>query len=273
MRTKLIFLTVLRASCSASMPSGTLLAPYKMDIRQGNYVTQDMREKLKLGMTKLQVHYVLGTPMIIDAFHGNRWDYVYRLEQRGEIVEKQRLTLYFDGDKLVKIDEGKPVNAAPVAAQQAAEPEASKLAVKIDPEIDVLKSVQGWAAAWSDKNARDYLAAYAVDFEPDGMSHDAWKKKRLDFISKPKVIDVALSDINISMEDDSHATASFTQSYRSDNYRDQVEKTLQLVNRSGSWLIAEERAGKVVKTMAKAQVDDPAEAGAQPVHANQQAVK
>ena len=111
MRTKLILLSVLLASCSdfsmPSMPSGTLLTPYKMDIRQGNYVTPEMREKLKLGMNKSQARYVLGTPMISDAFHGNRWDYVYRLERDGQIVEEQRLTLYFDGDNLVKIDDGK----------------------------------------------------------------------------------------------------------------------------------------------------------------------
>ena len=277
MRTKLILLSMLLASCSdfsmPSMPSGTLLAPYKMDIRQGNYITPEMREKLKLGMQKSQVHYVLGTPMISDAFHGNRWDYVYRLERDGEVIEKQRLTLYFDRDNLVKIDDGKTVETAPAGAQPVIAKQVAGPAAKADPETDVLKSVQGWAAVWSAKNARDYLAAYAAEFKPDGMSREAWEKQRLDRISKPKTIEVALSDINVSMEDDNHATVSFTQNYRSDNYRDQVEKTLQMVNQSGHWLIAEEHAGKVVKTKAKAQANDPAEADAQPVSANQQAVQ
>ncbi|MDD5299373.1 MAG: outer membrane protein assembly factor BamE [Gallionella sp.] len=289
MRTKLILLSVLLASCSDfSMPSGTLLAPYKMDIRQGNYITPEMREKLKLGMPRSQVHYVLGTPMISDAFHGNRWDYVYSLEHHGEIVEKQHLTLYFDGDNLVKIDDGKTVETAPVVApptivppvvaKQAVEPEAPKPpehkpVAKADPEADVLKSVQGWAAAWSAKNARGYLAAYAAEFKPDGMSRAAWEKQRLDRIGKPKVIEVALSDINVSMEDDDHATVSFTQGYRSDNYRDRVEKTLQLVNQSGRWLIAGEHVGKAVKAKAKAQANEPAGASAQPLNASQQAVQ
>jgi outer membrane protein assembly factor BamE len=82
-----------------------MLSPYKMDIRQGNYVTPEMREKLKLGMTRQQVRYVLGSPTINDAFHGNRWDYVYRLEHEGKIIEKQNLTLYFDGDNLVRIED------------------------------------------------------------------------------------------------------------------------------------------------------------------------
>ena len=72
-----------------------MLTPYKMDIHQGNFVTADMRGKLKLGMSRQQVRYVLGTPLVNDAFHGNRWDYVYRFEQGGKVVDKQELTLYF----------------------------------------------------------------------------------------------------------------------------------------------------------------------------------
>ena len=101
MRTKIILLTLflfspLLSSCST----------YKMDIRQGNFVTPEMREKLKLGMTRQQVRYVLGTPLVSDAFHGNRWDYVYRLERGGKVIEQQNMTLYFEGDKLASIDDG-----------------------------------------------------------------------------------------------------------------------------------------------------------------------
>jgi len=108
MRIKLILLSLLLSSCSG------WLTPYKMEIRQGNYVMSEMREKLKLGMSKQQVRYVMGTPIIIDVFHSNRWDYVYRLEHEGRVVEKQNLTLYFEGENLVRIDEGKPpVDTAP----------------------------------------------------------------------------------------------------------------------------------------------------------------
>ncbi len=78
MRFKIILLSLLLASCSNfSVP---LPSAYKMDIRQGNYVTAEMRDKLKLGMSRAQVKFVMGTPMIMDVFHANRWDYVYRLE-------------------------------------------------------------------------------------------------------------------------------------------------------------------------------------------------
>ncbi len=114
-RTTLILLTLLLASCdSFYIP---LITPYKMDIRQGNFVTPDMRAKLQLGMTKAQVRYVLGTPLIGDIFHANRWDYAYRLEYKGKVVEKQNLTIFFEGDNLVRIDDGsQPAGTAPAKA-------------------------------------------------------------------------------------------------------------------------------------------------------------
>ena len=114
MRTKIIlFLLVLLSAALSSC------APYKMDIRQGNFVTPEMREKLKLGMSRQQVRYVLGTAMINDVFHGNRWDYVYRLEHGGKMVEKQNLTLYFDGDNLARmVDDNPPVGTAPAKSTE-----------------------------------------------------------------------------------------------------------------------------------------------------------
>lgn len=114
MRFKIILLSLLLASCGA-VPS---MSSYKMDIRQGNYVTAEMRDKIKVGMSRAQVRYALGTPMISDVFHGNRWDYVYRLEHSHELVEQQRLTLYFEGDNLARIDDsGLHVQAEPVETE------------------------------------------------------------------------------------------------------------------------------------------------------------
>jgi len=104
MRIKIILLSLLLASCNSFYIP--LLTPYKMDIRQGNFVTPDMREKLKVGMSKQQVRYVMGTPMINDVFHANRWDYVYRLEHNRKLIEQQNLTLYFEGDNLTRVVDG-----------------------------------------------------------------------------------------------------------------------------------------------------------------------
>jgi outer membrane protein assembly factor BamE len=91
-------------------------APYKMDIRQGNLVSPEARELLKPGMTRIQVRALLGTPLIADAFHPERWDYVYQLERGGKLAESQRMSLYFEGDKLSRIDDA---NMPPLSAQGA----------------------------------------------------------------------------------------------------------------------------------------------------------
>lgn len=99
MRAIILLVSALLASCSSFS-----LAPHKIDIQQGNYVTQDMVSKLKPGMTKSQVRFVLGSPLIADAFHASRWDYVYRLEKGGKITEERKLTVYFEDDKLKTIE-------------------------------------------------------------------------------------------------------------------------------------------------------------------------
>jgi outer membrane protein assembly factor BamE len=86
------------------MPAVPGLTPYKVDIQQGNLVTQDMIDKLKPGMSKSQVRFALGTPLIADAFHADRWDYVYVLQQKGRVTEHRRISVVFSDDKLLRID-------------------------------------------------------------------------------------------------------------------------------------------------------------------------
>ena len=90
-----LFLTLLMSACSV----------HKIDVQQGNVITQEMFEKLKIGMEKTRVERLLGTPLVVDPFHRDRWDYVYSY-RAGDTDEKQsaHLTLYFEADKLSKID-------------------------------------------------------------------------------------------------------------------------------------------------------------------------
>ena len=75
------------------------------DIVQGNFVSSEQYSKLKLGMTREQVRQILGTPLLADYFHANRWDYVFEFKRNGQVVGKdRRITLFFDGDKLVKVE-------------------------------------------------------------------------------------------------------------------------------------------------------------------------
>jgi len=269
MRTKLILLSVLLSACNyVSVP---LLTPYKMDIRQGNFVTPEMRSKLKLGMNKQQVYYVLGTPLVNDAFHVDRWDYVYRLTHDGKLTEDQRMTLYFDeGGNLARIDDSRmpaytpppaPSEPAPAPAQAAeavapAAAAAGEVAppptpetpapkqVMSDPAAGVLEGLKAWAEAWSSQDIDGYLAAYAPDYSPKGMSHDAWMQQRKSRIGRATEIELGLGNVSIQIHDESHATVKFIQNYRSAAYRDDILKPLTFETQGDKWLITSEETEK-----------------------------
>jgi outer membrane protein assembly factor BamE len=76
---------------------------YKISITQGNIITQDMIDQLRPGMTKRQVVFVMGTPMVADPFHQDRWDYVYNFQPGGGDRVGERVTVMFDNDQLVQI--------------------------------------------------------------------------------------------------------------------------------------------------------------------------
>ena len=97
----LLFLLLI-AGCSSIPAIPSVL--YKMDVQQGNVITQEMIDKLKPGMTKSQVRFILGTALIGDVFHKNRWDYVYSLVQHGNLVEEYKLTVFFEDDKLARTE-------------------------------------------------------------------------------------------------------------------------------------------------------------------------
>ena len=84
------------------MPAVTSLGVYKIDINQGNYLSQDMVDKLKVGMTRPQVRTTLGTPLVTSAFRDDRWDYVYEYARQGKVREHRAFTVYFADDKLAR---------------------------------------------------------------------------------------------------------------------------------------------------------------------------
>lgn len=84
--------------------SACFLVPHKVEVQQGNYIDQEMLSKLKLDMTRSQVLFVLGTPLVTDAFHPDRWDYVYMIGEAGDVDRKRGITVVFSGDRLVRIE-------------------------------------------------------------------------------------------------------------------------------------------------------------------------
>jgi outer membrane protein assembly factor BamE len=101
--TVLALVAALAAGCSW-VPRIPGITPYRMEIQQGNFVSQEMVSQLKPGMTKEQVRFILGTPMVTDIFHSDRWDYVYWRETSSGVREQRKLTVLFEKGELARLD-------------------------------------------------------------------------------------------------------------------------------------------------------------------------
>ena len=93
---------------------------YRMDVQQGNLLDQEQVDQVEVGMTRSQVRFLLGTPMVIDSFNPERWDYVYRL-QRGHKrkIEKHHLVVWFESDKVARVEQVIPLPPKPPAQSTA----------------------------------------------------------------------------------------------------------------------------------------------------------
>ena len=77
---------------------------YRINVEQGNVVTEEMVEQLRPGLNRRQVRYIMGTPLIEDSFHEDRWDYLYLLRNGSELLSETQLTLWFEEDELVRVE-------------------------------------------------------------------------------------------------------------------------------------------------------------------------
>ncbi|AZN36648.1 outer membrane protein assembly factor BamE [Iodobacter ciconiae] len=100
LKAKVLILLLPIALMTSACSVANFLTPYKLDIPQGNEITADQVAKLKTGMTRSQVRFLLGTPLLNDPFHANRWDYVHSDARAGELKEKKSFVLIFEGDSL-----------------------------------------------------------------------------------------------------------------------------------------------------------------------------
>ena len=92
----------------ASITSGDglfgVIKPYRMDIVQGNVVTREQAAQIKPGMPRAQVRDILGSPMLTDVFHGDRWDYVFTIRRPGTEPQRRAVVAYFKGDLLERLE-------------------------------------------------------------------------------------------------------------------------------------------------------------------------
>jgi len=132
--------------------------------------------------------------------------------------------------------------AKPVAVEKPAKPAATAPAG--DPNKEILNALNGWAQAWSKKDADTYLGYYAKDFKtPGGEARAEWEKTRRARITAPKSIWVSLEQPKVTMSGAERATVTFRQNYKSDVLKSNSRKTLVMVKADGGWKILEEKSG------------------------------
>ena len=99
-------ITLLSGCGTIDQETGRLVrvfAPYRIDVVQGNVVTREQYERVKPGMSRAQVRDMLGSPMVTDVFHTDRWDYIFTIVRPGTPTQRRSVVAIFDGDKLKSI--------------------------------------------------------------------------------------------------------------------------------------------------------------------------
>ena len=81
-----------------------VITPYRIDIVQGNAITKEQAAQVKPGLTRLQVRDILGTPLLTDPFHAQRWDYFFSLRRPGTALQRRSVVVHFDGDRVKSIE-------------------------------------------------------------------------------------------------------------------------------------------------------------------------
>lgn len=117
------------ASLVLSACSG-LITPYRPEVVQGNFVSREQVQALRVGMPRQAVRDILGTPLVTSVFHGNRWDYAFTINRQGAEPQQRRLSVFFKGDVLERI-EGDPL---PTEAEFAAKLDTRRAPTKV-PEL------------------------------------------------------------------------------------------------------------------------------------------
>ena len=159
----LLALASLVAGCkSVEVPKVPGITPYRMEIQQGNYISQEMVAQLKPGLTREQVRFILGTPLVTDIFHANRWDFVFFRERPNGKREQRSLSVIFEDNKLARVIGDllptEPAVARPEPKSEAKPAAVAKPAAEVPkPAAEVAKppaSGQNWRAASDEPPAK-----------------------------------------------------------------------------------------------------------------------
>ncbi|NBX55029.1 MAG: outer membrane protein assembly factor BamE [Betaproteobacteria bacterium] len=105
----------------------TALTPYRFDVVQGNFVSKEQVQLLQKGMNRRQVRDILGTPLVASVFHANRWDYAFTLRRQGAQPQQRKLSVFFEGDALLRYE----ADDLPTEAEFAARIDNRRIDIKV----------------------------------------------------------------------------------------------------------------------------------------------
>ena len=120
---KIPVILILALICSGIVACSSLRFPgvYRIKIEQGNYIKEEMVSQLVKGMTRRQVRYVMGSPLLKDTFNRDRWDYYYNVSRNNEVIKEYQFSVFFDGDLLTHWEgDYEPSEASEEEAQEEA---------------------------------------------------------------------------------------------------------------------------------------------------------
>lgn len=109
--TALVLIAVLGTGSGCQMPD--LPGLYRIDVQQGNVIDREMVSRLEIGMEESKVRFILGTPLLVDPFNPDRWDYIYTLRQGSEPTVRRHLALYFTDGRLARVEGDLELGTAP----------------------------------------------------------------------------------------------------------------------------------------------------------------
>lgn len=157
----LLALGVTVSACSSlgsmrdSLPSvSSMVTPYRIDIIQGNFVSREQAAAVSVGMPRAQVREILGTPLLSSAFHANRWDYVFTFRRQGQAPQQRRLTAFFQGDQLERVESDELPSEAEFIASLDPRPRGN--------QTPVLEASESVLKAFAEQNKPPVAAPQAV---------------------------------------------------------------------------------------------------------------
>lgn len=139
-------LSILAAACAGLSACSTLnnttsrvanlVSPYKVEVVQGNFVSKEQKDALQIGMPRAQVRDILGSPLVTSVFHAERWDYVFTIRRQGQEPQQRKLTVFFKGDELAKVESDELISEEEFVTSLSAGRKLSKVPLlEVPPEV------------------------------------------------------------------------------------------------------------------------------------------